>query len=222
MNIMKYKQTSSILLSLGIIMSISTGCGGSSPYDVDTGLIFAPTMYDSDGLEIPAYTVTVIYDATDHYTYNEDLLISYAGKPKTINTYENSISYEYKNMEFELVNGKVSNFRYWFDEPMMYTDFNDIYKMFGLTYTDDVIVTYFNSNTACKNENIGTGISSFEIYNINKEASTFESVYIAFDNSISLLQAGSDTDTEVEDTELEEIIETIEEMPEISDENVGI
>lgn len=216
MNITKHKRTSSILLSLGIIISISTGCGGS-PYDVDTGLIFAPTVYDSEGIEIPAYTVEVMYDATDHFAYNEELLVSYAGKPKTINTYENATSYEYKNMAFELINGKVSNFRYWFDEPMLYTDFNDIYKMFGLTYTEDVIVTYFNNNTACRNENIGTAITSFEIYNIDKEASTFESVYIAFDENITTPPALSD-----ESNETEETIDEEPEMPEISDKNVGI
>lgn len=184
----KYKKILPVLILA--MASLTTGCGTVDPYAQDPTLIFAPTVYNDLGEEIKTYYIDKIFDLSKYNNIYEEDIINIAGKPKNVNVYENGTCYEYKDMEFTVINGKVTEFRYWFSEPMIYQYINDAYRMFGLSYHEDMETEYINNGSIYVSKNNGNNIEHFEVGNIMEEENpTFGSVYIVFGNGLEEIES---------------------------------
>lgn len=175
------KKYNKIALLLAGVMLV-TGCSKKNPYEQDTSLVFAPTIYDANGEEVKAYYVELIEDVKKYANISEETLFTIMGKPKNTNVYETATSYEYKNLEFIVVDGLVTAFLYWCEEPMLYQTFNDVYKMFGLEYNEEMEIITQNGGLISVSKNIEGNIESFGVHNIDKDMLTFESIHVYYDH----------------------------------------
>lgn len=134
--------------------------------------------------------VQVIFNASEYSRISTDELISKMGEPKSVEDWNNETSkgtfqmqiytYEKDGIYYEFITADNAVVKvHFFGEWAYDKDKKDMPAMFGVEKSDRTKKTVDNGITY-KLSPVSDKVAEFEVYNINKDEKTFDTVYVTY------------------------------------------